>query len=229
VAFTPAFFAGQGVLVVGGGTVAERRVSKLLAAGAKVRLIAPALTSALRQLRAAGSIEWIAREWQTGDVAGYSQALLVFAATDNPAINQAVAAEARSAGRLVNLADDSTHSDFILPGVVQSGEITLTVTSAALSAQGEIESSPALTVHLKQRLAEFIGPEYSKLARLLRELRPAVKAHFPESQRSALWRRLIASQALSLLKAGREEEAKSLLLRLVEEATNPSVKETSNA
>ena len=86
--------AGRRVVVVGGGPVAARRVAGLLGAGAHVELIAPHATPALDALAAAGRVTWHERPYQNGDLAG---AWYAVAATDQPAVNAAVAAEAETA------------------------------------------------------------------------------------------------------------------------------------
>jgi precorrin-2 dehydrogenase/sirohydrochlorin ferrochelatase len=224
VMFTAAFFADRPVLVVGGGRVAERKVTALLQAGARLRVIAPALTPGLRKLTANRGVEWLARPWSEGDVRHFPVALLVFAATDNPAVNEQVAREAHENGRLVNRADRPTACDFTLPGVVQSGEITLAVSTGRYSSPaGKADSeeeggaSPALTASLRKKLAEAVGPEYTVFSRLLRELRPQVRQKISRTRRPLLWRRMSDSAALELLRQGREAAARRLLEDLIRE------------
>jgi precorrin-2 dehydrogenase/sirohydrochlorin ferrochelatase len=216
---TATFFARRPVLVVGGGKVAERRVKTLLEAGAKLRLIAPRLTPGLAELAAKGRLDWTARGWQPGDLAAYPAALLVFAATDDPATNAAVEAEAREQARLVNRADRPEDCDFTLPGVVRSGDLTLTVSTSGQAAVTGLTASPALTAYLRQKLGDTIGPEYSRLAALLGELRPQVKREVTPPARPQLWRKMVESGALELLRQQREDEARQLLEGYVREAS----------
>lgn len=227
VMFTPAFFANRPVLIIGGGVVAERKVKALLQAGARLRVIAPTLTPGLREALANRNkvVEWLPRHWSEGDIRNFPAALLVFAATDDPAVNGQVAREARENGRLVNRADRPTACDFTLPGVVQSGEITLAVSTGVYAAapstgaDEETGASPALTANLRKKLAEAVGPEYSLFSGLLRQLRPQVKREVSRTRRPALWRRMIDSAALELLRQGREAEARQLLEALIREET----------
>lgn len=224
IVLTGIFWQRQGALVIGGGAVAERKIKNLLATVAQVRVIAPTLTSALQAMAAAGEFEWLAREWQPGDVWACPQSLLVFAATNITLVNQAVSDEARAAGRLLNRADDPADCDFILPGVVRAGEITVTVTTSSLPLEhegdstGEAGVSPALTAYLRQKIAQTIGPEYSELAVMLRLLRPYVKAHVAPLQRATLWLQMVNSPALALLQAGRRDEAQALLHTMVQQS-----------
>ncbi len=206
---TPAFFRQRAVLVIGGGKVAERRVQNLLAGGAKIRLISPALTPVLAEWAKAGKFEYLERGWQSDDVEDFPGALLVFAATNDPQVNQAVAEVARANGRLVNVADDPASCDFTLPGVVRQGEINLAVSTGV---------NPALTAHLRQKIAQIIGPEYGKLTQLMGELRPEVKASLPPELRPPFWNSLINSPILNLLRTGHDAEATILADKLLWEA-----------
>ena len=158
-------------IVIGGGTVALRKVEGLLASGADVSVISPALVQGLAELHAAGKIASIAREYQEDDL---DAAWLVIAATDDPAVNHAVAAGAMRRGQLVNVVDDPEHSNFIVPAVVRRGELALAICTGG--------ASPALSRRLRERLEELIGPEYGDLAALLAELRPQLLARFPAGQ-----------------------------------------------
>ena len=215
---TPAFWADRMALVIGGGPVAERKTVGLLAVGVAVRLIAPDLTPHLRELDRQGAIIWQARPWHAGDLALYPTALLVFAATNDPTVNAAIYEEAHATGRLVNLADDPARSDFILPGVVRRGPITLTVNTGDEGAA----ASPALTAHLRQQLEGVVGPEYAEFAPLLAALRPLVRERVRADRRGALWRRLVESSALELLRQGQPVAARQLLEDLVNEAVQNS-------
>ncbi len=84
---------GRDVLLVGAGRVADRRVPGLLRAGAHVRLISPEATPALRALAGSGSLHWIERAVQAGDLDGM---WFVMATTDDPAVNAMVAATAEA-------------------------------------------------------------------------------------------------------------------------------------
>ncbi len=85
---------GADVLVVGAGHVADRRVPRLLAAGATVRLVSPTISVRLRQLAAEQErLTWTARAFADGDVGA---AWFVLASTNDPAVNARVAAEAQA-------------------------------------------------------------------------------------------------------------------------------------
>jgi precorrin-2 dehydrogenase / sirohydrochlorin ferrochelatase len=213
VMLSPAALAKRGVLVVGGGVVAERKVKGLLAAGANVILIAPAVTEGLRQLAAQGAIKWLARPFQLGDMAAY---LLVFAATNSREVNQQVGQVAVEQGCLVNYADDPASCDFTVPSVVRRGPINISISTFALQPEtGQISSSPALAAHLRRLIEGAIGPEYGVLASWLEKLRPQVQARVKPERRAALWQAILDSDILELLKAGRDDEAARLAQDLI--------------
>ena len=116
--------AGRRVLVVGAGTVAERRVRGLVDAGADVVVVAPAATPRLRTMAEAGVIAWRERGFDYSDVVG---AWLVHAATDDPAVNERVEAEAER--RRVWTVRADTAGAARTPSVATSGAITVSVTS----------------------------------------------------------------------------------------------------
>jgi uroporphyrin-III C-methyltransferase / precorrin-2 dehydrogenase / sirohydrochlorin ferrochelatase len=115
---------GLRVLVVGGGTVATRRVPALLAAGADVVLVAPVLTPALRDLADAGRLEWLARRFEPADVDG---AWLVQVAVDDPTAAAAVSDAARERRVFCVRADDRHAATAWTPAVTRHGPVTVAV------------------------------------------------------------------------------------------------------
>ncbi len=196
--FYPLFLdlAGRPCVVVGGGMVAERRVEALLMAGAGVTVISPDLSPALSALLEAGRIRHVPRPYRSGDLAG---AELAFTAVDDPAVSPVVALEARERAVWLNAADDPAHCDFILPGLVRRGVLTVAVGSSG--------ASPALTRALREHLDSALGPEWVTLGELAatarRELRAAGRVTDGDT-----WRRALASDVRSLLVEGRVGEAR---------------------
>jgi precorrin-2 dehydrogenase/sirohydrochlorin ferrochelatase len=94
--------------------------------------------------------------------------LLAFAATPLRAVNAAIAACCREEGVLCNVADDPQGSSFLVPALVQSGPVTLAVSTAG--------SSPALAKALKEELEKWLGERYVPLVLFLEKLRGRVLA-----------------------------------------------------
>jgi uroporphyrin-III C-methyltransferase/precorrin-2 dehydrogenase/sirohydrochlorin ferrochelatase len=97
--------AGRRVVMVGAGTVAQRRLPRLVAAGADVLLVAPQATPAVEAMATAGEVRWEARGYAEGDLEG---AWYAMACTADPAVNATVAAEAQQRRVFCVRADDAT-------------------------------------------------------------------------------------------------------------------------
>src|SRR3954451_1293571 len=115
---------GRRVVVVGGGRVAPRRVAGLLEARALVTVVSPEVTPALEALVAPGSLTWVPRRYEPGDLDG---AWYAVAATDDPAVNAAVAAEAERARIFCARADDRAASSVWTPAVGRQGDLVVGV------------------------------------------------------------------------------------------------------
>jgi uroporphyrin-III C-methyltransferase / precorrin-2 dehydrogenase / sirohydrochlorin ferrochelatase len=134
--------AGRPVVVIGGGRVALRRTRALVDAGALVTVIAPVLRAEFP----AASVTLLRREYRDGDLAG---AWLAHAATDDPAVNAAVAAAAERERIWCVRADDASASAASTPAVTRHGEITVAVT-----ASGDPRRSQALRAAIATALAD---------------------------------------------------------------------------
>jgi uroporphyrin-III C-methyltransferase/precorrin-2 dehydrogenase/sirohydrochlorin ferrochelatase len=141
--------AGKECLVVGGGGVALRKVQGLAEEGARVTVVAPDAVEPLREMAESGLIEWRPRAYRTGDAAS---ATLVFAATDDPDVNDRVFREASDAGIWVNVADVPDNCSFHLPARVRRGPLQLAIGSA-----GE---APFAVSRLRRLLERRFGPEW---------------------------------------------------------------------
>jgi uroporphyrin-III C-methyltransferase / precorrin-2 dehydrogenase / sirohydrochlorin ferrochelatase len=115
---------GRRVVVVGGGHVAQRRVPRLLAAGADVVVIAPVTTPAVEGLAGSGEITWLPRGYRAGDLA---EAWYVIAATDDPDVNARVSAEAEERRIFCVRADDATRATAWTPAVGRHAGVTVAV------------------------------------------------------------------------------------------------------
>ena len=115
---------GRRVVVVGGGQVAHRRVAGLLEAGARVTVVSPEVTPALEALVEPGSLTWVARRYQPGDLDG---AWYAVAATDDPPVNAAVADEAERDHIFCARADDRSASSAWTPAVGRQGDLVVGV------------------------------------------------------------------------------------------------------
>ena len=152
------------VLVVGGGTVAERRALTFADRGARVRVVAPRATDALRDAGARGVLDLALRAYASGDVA---DAELVIAATDDRATNARVAADARGAHRLCNVADAPEEGSF--------SSIAQRATGALLLAVGA-NGVPAAATRLLDVIGARFDARYGDAVDALRALRERLLA-----------------------------------------------------
>ncbi|OGQ99725.1 MAG: siroheme synthase [Deltaproteobacteria bacterium RIFOXYD12_FULL_55_16] len=184
--------AGRQCLVIGGGRVGERKVQGLLAHGALVRVISPELSETLAALQQAGTIAWLPRLYQEGDLAGV---FLVIAATDDPVAQERIHAEAEARNILLNVADVPKWCNFILPATAQRGDLAISVSTAG--------KSPALASALRQALEAQFGPEYGALVAILGALRETVLANGrPQAENKLIFARLADPEMAVWIKAG---------------------------
>jgi uroporphyrin-III C-methyltransferase / precorrin-2 dehydrogenase / sirohydrochlorin ferrochelatase len=130
--------AGRRVTLIGGGTVAARRVPALLDSGADVVIISPELSPQLAELAAAGQIRWTQRGYAPGDCAG---AWLVGACTSDPDVNSAVADEADAAGIWCVRADDAAASRAWTPASGTAGDVRVGVLSGEPRHSAEVRDA----------------------------------------------------------------------------------------
>lgn len=198
-------------LVVGGGSVAGRKVRSLLQCRATVTMVAPQVHEALRILSADGTIGGIEgdpidvqlRTYRQGEAAGYS---LVVTATGVPEVDSAVARDAERGGVWVNSADDAANCTFILPAVERRGPVTIAVSTSG--------ASPALAGWLRRRIAESLQPGVEELASLLEEARVILHRQ-GRSTESVDWVRLLDGPLPGLVAEGDTEAARSVVLAAI--------------
>ncbi len=147
----PIFVDLQGVpvVVIGAGAIAERKVSALLEAGARVTVVAPGVVPAIEAWAADGRLTLRRRAYGAGDLHG---ARLAYAATGNDEVNRAVRAEALAEAIWLNAVDQPDLCDFISPAVVRRGDLTL-----AISTNGR---APGLAKSIREQLEGHFHEEY---------------------------------------------------------------------
>lgn len=196
-----ACLAGQPCLVVGGGEVARRKVAQLLDAGAEVTVNAPALGEALAAWETAGRIR-VAR--RCFDASLVPAALLVIAATDDPATNHAVAAAARANLRLCNVVDDPAASTFISPSIVDRSPVVVAVSSGG--------QAPVLARMVRQQIERLLPLRLKDLGEWAGRWRATVRGRLPETAaRRRFWERAFGGELGAQVLAGRMEAADAAL------------------
>ncbi len=189
----------QPCLVVGAGSVAGRKVRGLLDVGACVTVIAPTASRVVRVAAEAGELAWEPRTFAPTDLsapgAGWR---LVFAATDDHALNHQVVAAATARGTWANDASAPEGGPAALPAVHRHGPVTLTASTGGVH--------PGAASWLRDLAASAVGPEHVTALELAAEVRDASPAGTRPD-----WREAVDSGMLDLIREGRVAEAKERL------------------
>ncbi len=174
------------VLLVGGGEVAERKARLLLDAGAQLTVVAPDLDPELAELAANGSIEWLAGEFASEQLAGK---WLVVAATDRREVNALVYQSANQARIFANVVDDPKRSSFIMPSIIDRSPLMVAISSGG--------KAPVLARLLREKLEALLPQHLGAVAAFAGSLRERVKARFASmSERRRFWERLLGADRL---------------------------------
>jgi precorrin-2 dehydrogenase / sirohydrochlorin ferrochelatase len=190
---------GKRCLVVGGGEVAERKIGSLLACGADVTVVSPDVTGGIRTEVENQKVEYRAKEFSPDDLEGV---FLCIAATDDREVNTLVSRLAQESGILVNVVDDPDLCSFIVPAVVNRGDLQISISTSG--------KSPALAKRIRRDLENQFGPECAVYLEILGEAREAARAKYgSQKEREAALNRLLDSDILELLSDGDIEKARA--------------------
>jgi uroporphyrin-III C-methyltransferase/precorrin-2 dehydrogenase/sirohydrochlorin ferrochelatase len=197
---------GKPVLLVGGGVVAARKFELLQGAGAQVRVVAPALGSELTVELADGAFVHQARVFEPADIEG---AWLVVAATDDRAVNAAVAAAAAAERIPCNVVDDRELSSFIMPAIIDRSPVQIAVSTGG--------TSPVLARLVRERLETLLDGSLGTLAEFADRWRESVRRKFKDlgaRRRFLSW--MLTGPVAAALRAGRKEQAELLTRKALE-------------
>lgn len=167
-------------LVVGGGSVALRKACALLAGGFRLRVVAPNVAHALRELAATADVTLCERAYESSDVQGVAVAV---AATGDDRVDALVVADARQSGVLVCDASAPDRGDFTMMATLRLGDLTIAVESGG--------SSPSFSRRMLDEIQARFGDEYAQAARALARIRREIRP-LPRAERIALMQRLSA-------------------------------------
>lgn len=188
------------VLVIGGGGVALRKVQTLLAHEARVYVVAPEINSELRALIDGKRCIWSSKPYDKEDI---KDAVLIFSCTDQEEVNAQVARDAALACRPVNVADDPDKCGFIVPSIMERGDLSLAVSTGG--------SSPMVARQIRAELEGMYGEEMKEYLALLKSWRPRVKESLSPAKRRLFWERVTDGQVRSIIKAKRLAEAEGVV------------------
>jgi uroporphyrin-III C-methyltransferase/precorrin-2 dehydrogenase/sirohydrochlorin ferrochelatase len=189
---------GRRCLVVGAGRVALDKINALSRTGAKLRVVAPEACAEVRQMAAAGQLEWIEQRFTPADLDGN---FVVIAATDSPEVNAEVYCGAMERGIVANSVDDIPHCDFYFGSVVRRGDLQI-----AISTGGE---SPAVAQRLRReidaQLPEDLGAWLERVGELRREV---LSTHPSGEERRLLLHKLAQREVCDSYLCGTRELAR---------------------
>ncbi len=197
--------AGSRVLLVGGGEVAARKVRLLLRAKPRIEIVACELNEELSALCAAGRVRHLATDFAPSQVQGCR---LVIAATDDRAVNRAVAAAADAANVPVNVVDDPEPSSFITPAIIDRAPLQVAISSGG--------AAPVLARRLRERIEAMLPGNFGRIAEFMHRMRGRVAAKYPAGERRAIWENFLDSPGAESLLRGDETAADLELQRLLD-------------
>ena len=198
--FYPIFLnlAGRLCLVVGGGSVAVRKVPVLLEYGATVLVISPHVRDEIKHWHEQGQITWKTSNFTPDDLRGVE---LAFITTDNAVLNHEIAEHCRQRGILVNAVDDPLNCDFYVPAVLRRGSLAI-----AISTEGR---SPMFAAHLRRKLEDIITEEYGEFVEVMGQLRTKImQSGLNINERHMIFEAMINSDLLHLMLSGEKEKVK---------------------
>ena len=201
--FLPLFhkLAGSKVLVVGGGEIALRKSRLLADAGARLRVVAPAIEAQLSELLSASGGEAFERGYEQSDL---DDCRLVIAATDDVALNAQVSADAQRRCVPVNVVDAPALCTVIFPAIVDRSPLVVAVSSGG--------DAPVLARLIRAKLETWIPSTYGELAKLASKFRDQIKQKYPQvNQRRAFWEEVFQGPIADRQLAGQGDEAARLL------------------
>lgn len=190
---------------IGGGPVAARRVRKVLAAGARVRLVAPNIQPEIAALVQEGVLELVQRPYEAGDVAG---ARLVIVATDSPMVDAQVAREALAAGALTVVASEPNLGNCHFMASVERGVLEVAVHTHGLS--------PAVSASVRRRVERLLPAQLDAGLFALGELRQTLMERVTDpKERQRRWRQAVDEGAIERLLDGDVDQALAMLQEIL--------------
>ncbi|GGX58922.1 siroheme synthase 3 [Litorimonas cladophorae] len=178
---------GANILVVGGGPAAEAKLRTLLKTEANLIVVDTSVGPEVSRWASQGKLNWEKRDYRESDLDGAS---LVYAATEDDALNATIAASATARQIPVNAADQKAACRFITPALVDRAPVLVSI--------GTEGTSPALARALKAELETILPPETGAFALKTKVLREKVKALLPDlADRQRFWARILGGKDLS--------------------------------
>lgn len=176
---------GRRAVVIGGGTVAVRKAEALLAASARLVVVAEHIDEVLRSLCAGSNAELIKSKYSKDYLVG---AVLAIAATNKLELNRQIYKDCQELEVLCNVVDQPELCDFFVPAVVKRGDLQI-----AISTEGDC---PAYAGHVRKKLEAVFTDEHGQFLSELEQLRKRIIADVSEpADRKALLGKLVDDES----------------------------------
>jgi len=143
---------GKLVVIIGGGSVALRKLGKLLAAGAVVRVVAIEICTGINALKDSEKVAVRVGHYMAADL---DNAFLVIAATNDKIVNDQVRDDAQQRGILITIADNPSAGDCTFPALLQLGDLDIAVSTGG--------RCPTFAIDVRDQIARHIGGEYAEI------------------------------------------------------------------
>jgi precorrin-2 dehydrogenase/sirohydrochlorin ferrochelatase len=198
----------QAALVIGGDRVAAEKARNLSLCGARVTVMGTTFCAQIHDLEQCGAITVRRKAYATGDLAGYF--VVITTTTHDPALSERIWNEAQERGLLINIVDVPTRCNFILPSILQRGQLTI-----AVSTEG---TSPSLAKRIRQRLEGDFPTAYATYLQLASIARAYTKeAGLSYKQRDDFFHDFFASEILELLIANDQATALAQIAHILQQ------------
>lgn len=184
------------VVVIGAGSVGCRKIQSLLEAGAQVTVYEPSHSLTLQKLlkQYPQQLQWLPQFYEDQDLHGF---LMIVAATNNPALQENLVAQAKKMKCLINVIDNPTLGNFIVPSLYQQGDLQVAITTGG--------AAPAFSKYLRQKLECEWGVEYDGLLVQLSAFREKINKIASPALQKQIWQQIFDLDPLAEVKAGRLE------------------------
>jgi precorrin-2 dehydrogenase/sirohydrochlorin ferrochelatase len=181
---------GMNILVVGGGTVAQRKIETLIANGGKIFIVSKSLTKKLKEMVDSEKINWIGHEFTERYL---DDVFLVIAATDDKELNHRISESARKNHLLINAVDQPADCNFIVPAIVKRGDLVI-----ATSTSGK---SPAFAKKIRENLENQFGDECSRFLVIMGRVRKEILTlGLTQEENSSFFQKMVDSDILEAIK-----------------------------
>jgi len=190
-------------LIVGGGSVAERKLDLLIKAKANITVISLEFSDYILDLAKTHNIRCVKKEY-SNKILEENKYNFVISATNDVSLNERVAKDCKKYNIIVNVVDQPEICDFIFPSILERGDITVAVSTGG--------ASPVLARVLRTKLETMVPGSYGKLAEIVSANRIKVREKMKKfSSNKIFWEKMLNGKFLELVLSGKTDEAKSFL------------------